>query len=119
MQKLNFTKFDFSAFRNIILIIIKLNLNTMIFDLIKLPYEKDSLEPYIFSETIEYHYGKHLATYVDNINKFIENTEFMNLSLDEIIKIAPAGPIFNNAAQVWNHNFYFEALTPEVDEVPT
>lgn len=76
-----------------------------------LPYALDALEPYISRETLEYHYGKHHQAYVDNLNKLVPGTEYENLSLEEIIRKAPAGWIFNNAAQVWNHTFYFEALT--------
>lgn len=88
-------------------------------ELPKLPYELDALSPYISKETLEYHYGKHHKAYVDNLNKFIADTEFADLSLEEIIHYAPKGAIFNNAAQVWNHTFYFEALTPaNNDEIP-
>lgn len=80
-----------------------------------LPYKMDALDPYISEETLEYHYGKHHKAYVDNLNGLIPGTEFENKSLEEIIKTAPAGPVFNNAAQVWNHTFYFEGLTPEKD----
>lgn len=76
-----------------------------------LPYALDALAPYISQETLEFHYGKHHQTYVDNLNKLIVGTEFENLSLEDIIRTAPAGAIFNNAAQVWNHTFYFESLT--------
>lgn len=77
-----------------------------------LPYALDALEPHISRETLEYHYGKHHKTYVDNLNGLIPGTEFENISLEEIIETAPAGPLFNNAAQIWNHTFYFEGLTP-------
>lgn len=76
-----------------------------------LPYALDALAPYISQETLEFHYGKHHQAYVDNLNKLIVGTEFENLSLEEIVRTAPAGAIFNNAAQVWNHTFYFESLT--------
>ena len=78
----------------------------------KLPYANDALAPTISAETIEYHYGKHHKAYVDNINKLIQGTEFANLSLEDIIKKA-AGGIFNNAAQVWNHSFYWNCLSPK------
>jgi Fe-Mn family superoxide dismutase len=77
-----------------------------------LPYPQDALTPIISAETLEYHYGKHHKTYVDNLNKLIPGTEYENLSLEEIIKKAPAGGIFNNAAQIWNHTFYWNCLTP-------
>jgi Fe-Mn family superoxide dismutase len=76
-----------------------------------LPYEKNALEPHISAETLEYHYGKHHQTYVTNLNKLIPGTEFENKSLEEIIKSASGG-IFNNAAQVWNHTFYWNCLSP-------
>lgn len=82
-----------------------------------LPYALDALAPYISQETLEFHYGKHHQTYVDNLNKLIVGTEFENLSLEEIVRTAPAGAIFNNAAQVWNHTFYFESLTSP-DNIP-
>ncbi len=77
-----------------------------------LPYEKNALEPHISSETIEYHYGKHHATYVDKLNGLIEGTEFSDSTLEDIITKAPAGPVFNNAAQVWNHTFYWNCMSP-------
>lgn len=80
-------------------------------ELPKLPYEKNALEPYISAETLEYHYGKHHQAYVTNLNNLIVWTEFENMSLEEIIKKSSAG-IFNNAAQVWNHTFYWNCLSP-------
>ena len=77
-----------------------------------LPYAKDALAPHISAETIEYHYGKHHATYVTNLNKLIAGTEFAELSLEDIVKKASGG-IFNNAAQVWNHTFYWNCLSPK------
>ena len=78
-----------------------------------LPYAKDALAPTISAETLEYHYGKHHQAYVDNLNKLVPGTEFENLSLEEIIRKASAGGIFNNAAQVWNHSFYWNCLKPK------
>ncbi len=78
----------------------------------ELPFAQDALAPRISAETLEYHYGKHHATYVANLNKLIPGTLFENLALEEIIKTAPAGAIFNNAAQVWNHTFYWNCLSP-------
>jgi Fe-Mn family superoxide dismutase len=89
----------------------------MIHTLPVLPYELDALVPYISRETLEYHYGKHHQTYVDNLNKLIVWTEFESLSLEEIIKKAPKGGIFNNSAQIWNHTFYFDSLAPS--SIPT
>lgn len=77
-----------------------------------LPYPKDALAPVISAETIEFHYGKHHQTYVDNLNKLIVGTEFANATLDQIVRKAQ-GPIFNNAAQVWNHTFYWNGLSPK------
>jgi len=78
----------------------------------ELPYAMNALEPYISSETLEYHYGKHHATYVANLNKLIQGTEFEDASLEEIIMKASGG-IFNNAAQVWNHTFYWNSMSPD------
>jgi superoxide dismutase, Fe-Mn family len=77
-----------------------------------LPYALDALVPYISEETLGFHYGKHHQTYVDNLNKLIPGTEYETLSLEEIIRKAPKGGVFNNAAQIYNHTFYFESLAP-------
>ena len=90
----------------------------MTHELPKLPYEIDALTPFISKETLEYHYGKHHKAYVDNLNNLIPWTEFESLSLEEIIKKAPAWWIFNNAAQIWNHTFYFFWLTWNSSKVP-
>ncbi len=84
----------------------------------ELAYAKDALLPHISPETLEFHYGKHHATYVANLNKLIPGTEFENLSLEEIVKKASGG-IFNNAAQVWNHTFYWNCLAPQAGGEPT
>jgi Fe-Mn family superoxide dismutase len=73
-----------------------------------LPYAKNALAPHISQETLEYHYGKHHATYVANLNRLIVGTEFASLPLDDIVMKATGG-IFNNAAQVWNHTFYWKS----------
>ena len=86
-------------------------------ELPQLPYAMDALQPFISKQTIEFHYGKHHQTYVDNLNKLVEGTEFENSSLEEMIKRSNGG-IFNNAAQVWNHTFYWESLTPASTGVP-
>ncbi|HHF7366256.1 TPA: superoxide dismutase [Fe] [Legionella bozemanae] len=83
----------------------------MTFTLPELPYAKNALEPHISSETLEYHYGKHHQTYVNNLNKLIPGTEFESMELEEIIKKSKGG-MFNNAAQVWNHTFYWHCLSP-------
>jgi Fe-Mn family superoxide dismutase len=85
----------------------------------ELPYDKTALEPHISAETLEFHYGKHHATYVANLNKLVPGTEYAELSLEEIITKAPAGGIFNNAAQVWNHTFYWNCLSPNGGGEPT
>lgn len=90
----------------------------MSFTLPPLPYEMNALEPYISKETLEYHYGKHHLAYVNNLNNLIPNTEFAQLSLEEIIQKS-SGPIFNNAAQVWNHTFYWHCLTPKGKGAPS
>src|SRR5580698_7692063 len=83
-----------------------------------LPYAMDALAPIISKETLEYHYGKHHAAYVNNLNNLIPDTEFADLSLEDIIKRATGG-IFNNAAQVWNHTFYWNCLTPNSEKQPS
>ena len=83
----------------------------MAIELPALPYAKDALVPHISEETLEYHYGKHHNTYVVKLNGLIEGTEFENKSLEEIVKTSSAG-IFNNAAQIWNHTFYWNSLSP-------
>jgi Fe-Mn family superoxide dismutase len=77
-----------------------------------LPYPEDALEPDISKETLEYHYGKHHAKYVDTLNKLIEATPYADMPLEEIIRKAD-GAVFNNAAQVWNHTFYWHCLSPD------
>lgn len=91
----------------------------MTHELPRLPYEMNALEPYISKETLEYHYGKHHKAYVDNLNNLIIGTEFETMSLEEIVKKSVSWPIFNNAAQVWNHTFYFNGLTPNSSKIPT
>ena len=89
----------------------------MAFELPPLPYAQNALEPHISAETLEYHYGKHHQTYVNNLNKLVPGTEFEGLSLEEIITKASGG-IFNNAAQVWNHTFYWNGMTPSAKAAP-
>ncbi|HIF9544358.1 TPA: superoxide dismutase [Fe] [Photobacterium damselae] len=90
----------------------------MAFELPALPYAKDALEPHISAETIEYHYGKHHNTYVVKLNGLVEGTDLADKSLEEIIKYS-AGGVFNNAAQVWNHTFYWHCLSPNAGGEPT
>ncbi len=95
----------------------------MAINLPELPYAKDALAPYISANTLEFHYGKHHKTYVDNLNKLIAGTDLEGKTLEEIIKIAAKDPakagIFNNAAQVWNHSFYWKCLKPQGGGAPT
>ena len=91
----------------------------MAHELPDLPYAKNALEPHISAETLEFHHDKHHATYVTNLNKLIDGTEFADKSLDDIVKTAPAGGIFNNAAQVWNHTFYWNCMSPNGGGEPT
>ena len=83
----------------------------MAFELPALPYEQNALEPHISAETLEFHYGKHHKTYVDKLNGLVEGTDMENASLEDVIKSAEGG-VFNNAAQVWNHTFYWNCLSP-------
>jgi Fe-Mn family superoxide dismutase len=91
--------------------------NKMEHTLPELPYAKNALEPHISAETVEYHYGKHHAAYVNNLNKLIKGTEFEAMALEDII-IKASGGIFNNAAQVWNHTFYWNGLKPKGGGAP-
>jgi len=83
-----------------------------------LPYEKNALEPVISAETIDFHYGKHHQAYVTNLNNLIPGTEFETMSLEDII-MKSSGGVFNNAAQVWNHTFYWNCLSPNGGGAPT
>lgn len=84
----------------------------MTHELPALPYAMGALAPHISAETLEFHYGKHHAAYVTNLNNLIAGSEYAGMSLEEIIVKAPAGGIFNNAAQIWNHTFYWHSLSP-------
>ena len=90
----------------------------MAFELPALPYDRDALEPHISKETLDFHYGKHHNTYVVKLNGLIEGTELEGKSLEDIIKSSEGG-IFNNAAQVWNHTFYWNCLSPNGGGKPT
>lgn len=82
-------------------------------ELRELPYELDALQPYVSAETLQYHYGKHHKAYVDKLNGFIKETpELQGLTLEQIVK-SSSGGVFNNAAQVWNHDFYWDCLSPK------
>ncbi len=90
----------------------------MAIELPALPYDRTALEPHISGETIDFHYGKHHKTYVDNLNKMIEGTEFASMSLEEIVRKSQGG-MFNNAAQIWNHTFDWNCLSPKGGGEPT
>lgn len=83
----------------------------------KLPYAADALAPVMSKETIDYHYGKHLQTYIDNLNRLIADTPYADMALDEIVKSSD-GAIFNNAAQTWNHTFFFRDFDAPGKENP-
>src|SRR5512133_1628575 len=82
-----------------------------------LPYPMEALQPHMSKETLEYHYGKHHQAYVTNLNNLIKGTEFENLSLEDIVRKSSGG-IFNNAAQIWNHTFYWNCLAPNAGGEP-
>ena len=90
----------------------------MAFELPALPYAQDALAPTISAETLEYHYGKHHQAYVTNLNNLVPGTEFEGKSLEDIIK-SSSGGIYNNAAQIWNHTFYWNCLSPKGGGEPT
>ena len=82
------------------------------FTLIELPYTIEALEPVISAQTLSFHHGKHLQAYVDNLNKLLPGSEFEGMALEEIVRKAPAGPVFNNAGQILNHELYFTQFRP-------
>lgn len=90
----------------------------MSFELPQLPYAKDALEPHISAETLDYHHGKHHNAYVNKLNELIAGTEYADMSLEDIIKNSE-GVMFNQAAQIWNHTFYFNGFSPEGGGEPT
>jgi Fe-Mn family superoxide dismutase len=94
------------------------NENVMKFELVKLPYAVDGLEPVISKQTIEFHHGKHLQTYVNNLNNLIQGTKFESASLETIVKESE-GAIFNNAGQILNHNLYFTQFSPNGGGTPS
>ena len=87
------------------------------FTLPQLPYAANALEPVISKQTIDFHYGKHLQAYINNLNRLIAGTEFEDADLETIIKKSE-GPIFNNAAQTWNHTLYFNTFSPDAHRQP-
>lgn len=90
----------------------------MSFTLPDLPYARDALAPHISAETLDYHYGKHHKTYVDKLNGMVEGTQYADMSLEEVIR-SSSGGVFNNAAQIWNHTFYWNCLSPNGGGEPT
>ena len=82
------------------------------FELVKLSYEMEGLEPVISAQTLSFHHGKHLQAYVDNLNKLLPGSEYEGMTLEEIVRKAPAGPVFNNAGQILNHELYFTQFKP-------
>ncbi len=90
----------------------------MAFELPALPYAADALEPVISAETIQFHYGKHHQAYVDNLNRLVADTDHADSSLEDLIT-STEGALFNNAAQVWNHTFYWHCMTPRPSDAPS
>jgi Fe-Mn family superoxide dismutase len=90
----------------------------MAFELPALPFEQNALEPHISAETLEYHYGKHHKTYVDKLNGLVAGTDMESASLEDVIRKSEGG-VFNNAAQIWNHSFYWNCLAPNGGGEPT
>ena len=85
----------------------------MAFELPNLPYSMDALKPHLSAETLEYHHGKHHKAYVDKLNDLVKGTKFESASLEQILKTAEPGPLFNSGAQHWNHSFYWKSLSPK------
>ena len=94
-------------------ILMSLIIMTMTYEMPKLPYANNALEPVISQQTIDFHYGKHLQTYVNNLNSLVPGTEYEGKTVEEIVAAAPDGAIFNNAGQVLNHNLYFLQFAPK------
>jgi superoxide dismutase, Fe-Mn family len=92
--------------------------NSMAFTLTPLPYDKNALAPHISAETLDFHHGKHHQAYVTNLNKALEGKPEANKSLEDVI-LSSDGPVFNNAAQVWNHTFYWSSMKPNGGGQPT
>ena len=98
--------------------VLVLRILIMIFEKIVLPYEKGALAPYISEETMTYHYDKHHQAYTDKLNQLVENTEFAGQDIVAIVKNS-SWALYNNAAQFWNHNFFWNCLSPKYDQVPS
>ena len=90
----------------------------MAFELQALPYARNALEPHMSTETLDYHYGKHNQTYITKLNGLVEGTDDANKSLEDIVRSA-SGAVFNNAAQAWNHNFFWQCMSPNGGNEPT
>ena len=90
----------------------------MAFELPKLPYDMTALQPHLSKETLEFHYGKHHKAYVDKLNGAVEGTPFAKMSLDDIVRESKEPKVFNNAAQAWNHAFYWKCLAPKAGGEP-
>ena len=91
--------------------------NALLHELPRLPYAMDALEPYLSRETLAYHYGKHHRGYVNRLNELVRETEFEDAPLEEIVRRS-SGALFNNAAQLWNHNFYWQCMKPHGGGIP-
>ena len=87
------------------------------FSLIQLPYAMEALEPVVSAQTLSFHHGKHLQAYVDNLNKLLPGSEYEGMALEEIVRKAPAGPVFNNAGQILNHELYFMQFKHAVEAI--
>ena len=99
-------------------VVLVLRILIMMFEKIVLPYEKGALAPYISEETMMYHYDKHHQAYTDKLNQLVENTEFAGQDIVAIVKNS-SWALYNNAAQFWNHNFFWNCLSPKYDQVPS
>ena len=99
-------------------VVLILRILIMMFEKIALPYEKGALAPYISEETMIYHYDKHHQAYTDKLNQLVENTEFAGKDIVTIVKNS-SWALYNNAAQFWNHNFFWNCLSPKYDQVPS
>lgn len=99
-------------------VVLILRILIMMFEKIVLPYEKGALAPYISEETMMYHYDKHHQAYTDKLNQLVENTEFAGQDIVAIVKNS-SWALYNNAAQFWNHNFFWKCLSPKYDQIPS
>ena len=102
----------FGAYRNKLYICRRKIIYNAMLKLIELPYEMGALEPVISAQTLSFHHGKHLQAYVDNLNKLLPGSEYEGMTLEDIVRKAPAGAVFNNAGQILNHELYFTQFKP-------